>query len=69
MLHNKDPQQTAEIWQFDLDIEQAERFLRMWKAQANANYGTGFGEAIGSIADGYVDLLASLRRIREEVSP
>lgn len=44
------------------EIENAERLLSIWRTHAQFHSGTGFGELIKEVAEGYAHQLESLRR-------
>lgn len=64
MLHKSAADEQAEIWQIDVEIEDAMRLLRIWETHAQIHSGTAFGELISDVASGYADRVQSLRRAR-----
>ena len=72
MLIDANSEAATEVSQLNLDIEQIQRLLTIWEAQSKIHYGTAFGDAVRSIANGYAHQLESLNRAlagRIDLSP
>jgi len=61
-MQQETPSGEGELWQIRAEIENAERLLSIWRTHAQFHSGTGFGELIKEVAEGYAHQLESLQR-------